>query len=146
MAAPLWPVESLHLLCRHRRREPQAVGSFPNPTTARSEGSLPDLGDGSNPMAKSFSRHRPPLFDQQSFLFSSINSVRSLLFINIGHQQEAGKKPIRPAFLVEAADPYADPSFIIGINHGIVDRRPICKHGSNASSLNLEPNQWGTKS
>ncbi|KAL5991175.1 hypothetical protein ACLOJK_012081 [Asimina triloba] len=37
-----------------------------------------------------------------------------------------------------SADPCANPSFITATDHSIVNRRPICKHGSNASSPNHE--------
>ncbi|KAL5977949.1 hypothetical protein ACLOJK_036972 [Asimina triloba] len=40
-----------------------------------------------------------------------------------------------------SADPCANPSFITATDHSIVNRRPICKHGSNASSPNHEPHQ-----
>ncbi|KAL5979103.1 hypothetical protein ACLOJK_019000 [Asimina triloba] len=39
---------------------------------------------------------------------------------------------------VQAADPCANPSFITATDHSIVNRRPICKHGSNVSSPNHE--------
>ncbi|KAL6002259.1 hypothetical protein ACLOJK_034189, partial [Asimina triloba] len=37
-----------------------------------------------------------------------------------------------------SADPCANSSFITANDHSIVNRRPICKHGSNASSPNHE--------
>ncbi|KAL6000323.1 hypothetical protein ACLOJK_024018 [Asimina triloba] len=37
-----------------------------------------------------------------------------------------------------SADPCANLSFITATDHSIVNRRPICKHGSNASSPNHE--------